>query len=148
MNQECILDVIYLLQVNTLQKPKQIKKPQPQPVLQNKYYSSCKNFTLKVRLSVFRLGESTDRLRESNYVPDVLSSRYAMFEISYLLSTAEPCQCISIMVLSIRTAKLLGELQPACPATGTREHNQAVQRSTKPDLILFLLLGTLFHDDT
>lgn len=71
-----------------------------------------------------------------------------MFEISYLLSTAEPSQCISRTVLSIMNAKLLGELQSVCPLSGTGEHNQTVQRSTKPDLILSPLLETLFCDDT
>ena len=40
VNQECFLDVTYLLQVNTLKKPKQMKKPQPQAVPQNKYLNN------------------------------------------------------------------------------------------------------------
>ena len=66
-----------------------------------------------------------------------------MFEISYLLSTAEPCQYISGMVLSIMNATL----QSVCSLSGTGENDWAVQRSIKPDLILSSLLETLFSDD-
>lgn len=70
-----------------------------------------------------------------------------MFEISYVLSVAELCQYISRMALSIMNARLLGELQLVCPLSGTGEHSQAVQGCIKPDLILSLLLETLFCDD-
>jgi len=42
-----------------------------------------------------------------------------MFEISYLLSTAEPCQYISGMVLSIMNATL----QSVCSLSGTGEND-------------------------